>query len=231
MTLRSDHLRRRNRKIFLWSFGGAAVLHLVVLGFTPPFSPKGIGEGATPSSRPGGELVDPLVVDAFFGPPTLVRDDGTLVVEPPSRTLAARNLEVGGEVRGRRCLPSFEGRSTPVYAMLRLEVGESGRVAESEIHRATGDPCTDALMVAIGRSLRYHWLPSEAFPAPVHLLQPVMVGWGGGGEGEGESDLRFREDGIASSSATPATPEVGSEPILPSPFDPYAARPPPAPLR
>ena len=38
-----------------------------------------------------------------------------------------------------------------------------------------GDACGDQVIETVAGDLLYHWLPSERFPAPVDLIQPVTL--------------------------------------------------------
>jgi len=41
--------------------------------------------------------------------------------------------------------------------------------------RSSGIRCADDLLERVAGDLLYHWLPSEDFPAPVELTQPMRL--------------------------------------------------------
>ena len=172
MESRSEELRRRHRKILRWSLAVAVVAHVLVLWFTPLYrSDWGRGSGT--------ELVDGappppfggLAVDVIFGPPAIVDSVGARAQEPAWRFLSAS-----------RVLPSPVGCGMHdwferEYATGRVEmiVGASGRPDSIRLERSSGERCWDAVMSGLASDLLYRWLPSDRFPAPVTVYQPVTV--------------------------------------------------------
>ncbi len=157
--------------MFAWSFGLAALLHIAVFVLWPGFRiellPGSDGRGETVSEAEGS----PTFVDVFFGPPDIFEIDGTLSREPPERVLEAdRVLQLPTEC----ATLSQEGR-TPAYGRVRLRVRPSGRADVIGIAQSTGDECGDDVIETVAGDLLYHWLPSERFPAPVDLIQPVTL--------------------------------------------------------
>lgn len=111
-------------------------------------------------------------VDAFFGPPRIFRPDGTTAEEPPDRVLAAARLLGMPPICLSRAIPP----SAPGSVQVRLTVNARGRINAVSVEQSTGDTCWDAVAMRIAGDLWYHWLPSDQFPAPVELLQPMTVG-------------------------------------------------------
>ena len=54
-------------------------------------------------------------------------------------------------------------------------VDEGGRTDDVEIEQSTGDACADEVLSRVAGDLWYRWLPSEEFPAPVDLVQPITL--------------------------------------------------------
>ncbi len=171
METRSAELRRRHRRVLRWSFGIAVLFHAVVLIFVPWYRAEPLAGGGTELVGPRVPAWGSVAVDAFFGPPAIVRADGAAAREPDTRVLRASRLvpppagceahdwlareEAGGEVR--------------------LEVDATGRVSSVEVTAGTGDRCWDEVLRGLASDLLYRWLPSERFPAPVELYQPLTL--------------------------------------------------------
>ena len=114
-------------------------------------------------------------VDVFFGPPRIFEPDGTLSVESPDRVLeAARAIRPP-----LACPASVRVARTPGSGSVRLTVNASGRIDAVTLDESTGDACWDVVATRVAADLWYRWLPSERFPAPVELLQPLTVAWRG----------------------------------------------------
>lgn len=93
----------------------------------------------------------PLAGDAKGGPPNAIGGPPTMVLlvfGPPTLTKKS-----GGTW------------TEPPDHMLRT----------TKLTRSTGDRCGDEILTEMADALVYHWLPTERFPAPVDLLQPVTV--------------------------------------------------------
>ena len=168
----SDRIRRRrrsDRRVLLWCIGIAAALHVVLLtGFPriragdapfPIFSDDlTVEEGAVP-------------LELFFGPPAISNDAGEVSLEPPERVLEAERvvyLQPG-------CRAIIGGSGTVIRGSVRLRVRSTGLVDVMGVVRSTGVPCGDDVMETVAGELWYRWLPSEEFPAPVELVQPVSL--------------------------------------------------------
>lgn len=169
---RSEELRAKSRKIFAWSYAIAAgILGWVFFVWSPEYNVETWGEPGLRSEVVQGTPATPVRVTWFFGPPDIQGADGTVSTEPPTRVLeAARVMKLPVECRDGR-VPLPDG----ISGRVRLRVNVSGEAAVEEIVQVTGSACGDQLITAAGESLRYHWLPSEEFPAPVRLVQPVTV--------------------------------------------------------
>ena len=171
MSGRSTELRRRERRVFGVSFGIAVVLHVVVLGFVawsrvaPEWSPE------SETIRLVGGSWTGTPIDVFFGPPKIYEADGSIAEEPPDRILEAVRLLQMPPV----CLAREIPPSAPGFGQVRLTVNSSGRIDAVSLDQSTGDVCWDLVAIRVAGDLWYQWLPSERFPAPLELLQPLTV--------------------------------------------------------
>lgn len=173
---RAAVLRRKHRRIFRWSLAIAVVAHGLVFWLAPWI--RTAARGGSSGTELVGEGVDwgGIPVEIFFGPPTIVEGDGGLTTEPEGRTLSAS-----------RKIPSPPGcgsndwlaRSTASGEVL-LSVNERGRAAVDSVTAPTADPCWNAVLAGLAGDLLYRWLPSERFPAPVSVYQPLTVSVSGG---------------------------------------------------
>ncbi|MGI9627671.1 MAG: hypothetical protein ACR2QM_12600 [Longimicrobiales bacterium] len=172
MTNRSAELRARERRILRGSLGVAVALHAVAFGFVA-------WTRVAPEWSPGNEMVrldegswSGTRVDVFFGPPMIFEADGAVAEQPPERTLeAARSLQMPPACFDRDLPPSAPGSG-----QVRLTVNASGRIDAVTLDKSTGDACWDLVAKRVAGDLWYRWLPSERFPAPIELLQPITVG-------------------------------------------------------
>ena len=171
MKTRSAKLRERDRRVLAWSLAIAAVLHVAVFLLWPEFEVEPL-PGADISVAPSGRGDDlGIYVDLFFGPPDLFEADGSFTREPPDRFLEADRILRLSTV----CAELVEGAPTPVHGRVRMVLNASGRADTAEVARSTGDQCGDEMMLAVANDLIYRWLPSDRFPAPVHLIQPITI--------------------------------------------------------
>lgn len=171
METRVQTLRRRHRQIFRWSLGIAAVVHAVVLYYGPWFRSDSMSGGGTELVEGETTGRNGIPVDAHFGPPAIEDADGALAQEPPERVLHASRLippPVGCESLDWLAAEAAIGE-------VRLVVTETGRADSVQLSRSTGDRCWDGIMTGLASDLLYRWLPSERFPAPVWLFQPVTL--------------------------------------------------------
>lgn len=164
---RSTLLRERYRRVLLWSFGAAALLHVLVLLFWPGFRAEPVFTADSLSAAVAAGEAVPTYVELLFGPPEILTGDGSFFRE--ERQLETEHLLV----LPREC----EGDSIvlPTQGKVGLRVWKSGRVDVTALAQGTDDECGDALIKAVAGALWYRWLPSEEFPAPVDLVQPVTV--------------------------------------------------------
>lgn len=114
-------------------------------------------------------------VDVHFGPPEIIREDGTVWKEPPERVLEVQNLNLLELHLPPECFDGRERALVPLEARLQLELNVFGRIAAAAVESSAGDACGDGFLIAIAESLWYQWLPNEEFPAPVDLVQPMRV--------------------------------------------------------
>ena len=163
--------RRENRTVFV-GLGVAVLLHVAAFAFVgwnrtgPEWSLDRSSVTLEPASWTG------TPVDVFFGPPRIYRPDRTLAHEPDDRVLeAARLLGMPPTCLSRDIPPAAPGSGE-----VRLIVNEDGRIDHVAMTRSTGDTCWDAVAVRVAGQLWYRWLPSDEFPAPVEVLQPITVG-------------------------------------------------------
>jgi hypothetical protein len=112
-----------------------------------------------------------LMVDVHFGPPKIFERDGRVSIEPPERVLETSRI---------MSLPTgcgnliADGRM-PAQGEVRLKVVASGHTLVEGIEVSTGDGCADQLVLRLADDLLYRWIPSERFPAPVDLIQPMTL--------------------------------------------------------
>ena len=161
--------RRAERKVFVWGWSVAAVLHLIVF-----LSWRDAREVRVTEPNPDFETVEildrePIPLDLFFGPPAIRNTAGGISVEPPERYLEVDRLVYLPS----NCEALIGGSGAVVRGSVRLAVNETGRTDVRGIVQSTGYPCADAVLQRIAGDLWYRWLPNEEFPAPVELVQPL----------------------------------------------------------
>ena len=166
---RSRELRARHRRVLFWSFGVAALLHVAVLVIRPTYQVEPfVGSGL--EMVPGDSTGMPgTPVTLFFGPPEIRGLEGVIHVEPVDRI-----LEVPRAVDLSPACIADAGRRT-ASGRVRLSVGVLGYTDVVALEEGTGIPCWDSVLRAVAADLWYRWLPSERFPAPVDVIQPVTV--------------------------------------------------------
>lgn len=169
MESRAATHRARGRRVFLWSLGIAVALHVAAFLFWPEMPVEPLTAGSVVEGEP--EDVDDDVlrvqVDARFGPPRILRSDGSWAEEPPDRTLQA-----GRAVS----LPAYcVGRTQTVEGDVRLRLNTEGRVHLVRVEQGSGSSCGDEALRSVAGDLWYRWLPDKRFPAPVDLIQPVSL--------------------------------------------------------
>ncbi len=171
MNSRSEMLRRRDRKVFGWALAVAVALHVAVFVLFPGFRFRVFHAGEVElgsGSRSGSPAVS---VEVVFGAPTITDHAGVEWPEPPEHILeAGRVVPVPGE-----CASAIGRTRLPVTGSVRLIVGGSGRASVAHMVQSMGEPCADEIMKVVAEALRYLWLPSERFPNPVDLVQPVTL--------------------------------------------------------
>lgn len=117
------------------------------------------------------EITDrkPIPLDLFFGPPAITDAAGGFSVEPPERVLEVdRLVYLPGT-----CRAIIRGSGDVARGSVRLRVNAMGRVDVLGVERSTGFLCGDATLTRVAGDLWYRWLPTEEFPAPVELVQPL----------------------------------------------------------
>lgn len=172
MSRRSADRRKRDRRVLRVSLGIAVVLHVAALGLIT------WSRGA-PTWQPDSDAVrleeDPWTgtpVTVFFGPPRIVQVDGTLSEEPADRILEAVRVLHMPPI----CLTREIATAAPGLGEVRLTVNTDGRIDAVTLTRSTGDDCWDRVATRVAGDLWYRWLPSDRFPAPLELFQPLTVG-------------------------------------------------------
>lgn len=165
--------KARSRRVFLWSLVAAGAAHAGVIGFAS--WQASLAEARPPAvPEPSATQWTGAPVDIFFGPPRIFRSDKTLAEEPPSRILeAARSIHTPSACSAHEA----RAATTVGSGVVLLTVNESGRIDLASVDQTTGDRCWDAVALRVVKDLRYEWLPSERFPAPVEVLQPMTVAW------------------------------------------------------
>lgn len=169
MKSRADELRKQHRRMLAWALAAAGGLHAVLFLLLP-----GLPTEATWSPDPqleGVPAIDEGMVDVRFGPPQITTADGAVVQEPSERRLqVVRLMRLPANCDALRQVPELLIRGS-----VRLRVDPGGYAEVMEVVESTGYTCADQMLVELAGDLQYHWLPSERFPAPVHLVQPVTL--------------------------------------------------------
>jgi hypothetical protein len=187
--------RRRERRIVWGSLLLAAAVHLLAFAIFPR-----IQFSVLDDTRYGEEVLRRYVlggmaVDVHFGPPRIRTPGGGVAVEPPDRVLESRNLGLGELEVHPTCAGSFEAHLPPWEGSVRLQVGRGGLVTVEGIAESTGDRCVDAALLNTAGALLYRWLPSEDYPAPVQLEQPMRLVRSPDGPDRREDAVEDRREG------------------------------------
>jgi hypothetical protein len=168
---RADLLRRRDRRVFRWSFAIAVLVHGLVLAFGPWFRTEPVSLSETELVESGPPALGGVPVEVLFGPPAIVVAADSVETQPPGRVL-----------RASRAIPPPVGCASNDWlaregaaGSVRLTLRETGRVETVAIVEGTGDRCWDMIVAGLAGDLLYRWLPSVRFPMPVELVQPVAV--------------------------------------------------------
>ena len=170
MTTKGDEIRARERRVLAWSLAIAVFLHIAVLVLWPALRVGPLGASVTPGAIEGNGSGD-TYLELLFGAPEIYGPDGSASAEPPTRVLEAdRKIKLPSS-----CTRLLEVGRTPTTGDVWLRVNDSGRVDTVEVVGSTGDLCADGVIMRVAGDLWYRWLPSERFPAPVELIQPVTV--------------------------------------------------------
>lgn len=161
--------RRAERRVFVWGWSVAAVIHLVVF-----LNWRESREVRATVPNPDFETVEiadrePIPLELFFGPPAISNAVGGISIEPPERYLEVDRLVYLPS----GCEALIRGSGTIVRGSVRLAVNETGRTDVRGIFQSTGHACADAVLQRIAGDLWYRWLPNDEFPAPVELIQPL----------------------------------------------------------
>lgn len=170
---RSKQVRSRNRRALAWSILIAAVLHGIVFLLSPTWETKP-GDGWTAevqSEEPPPEFEIPVLVRVHFGPPAIEASDGTFQREPADRMLEAEHVIRFPE----ECREPVEATGRLPSGSVRLRLDWRGRVTTAAVEESAGYACGDELIRSVAEALWYRWLPSERYPAPVELVQPVAL--------------------------------------------------------
>ena len=171
MSTRTTEMRRRERRVWIWSLTAAVVLHVIVFVLWPawtvepfPFSELELRSGS-------GDSGPSVYVDVIFGPPEIFEENGSVSVEPPHRVLRATRI-LGVPTS---CVALSQEGVTPAEGRVRLRVFYDGHAEVLDLVKTSGNDCADEVITAAANALRYLWLPNERFPAPVDLIQPVTL--------------------------------------------------------
>lgn len=171
MTSRSRELRRRHRKILVWSLAAAAVIHVVLLLSVPDLHSEPVNAPPAHTTRPSNaKPARPTILGVIFGPTTIVLRDGTKSTEPADHVLRTHQI-----VRLPGDCPVLSRPDTVLHGRVSLRVDSSGRATVVKLTESTGDPCGDRVLVDMAGNLWYGWLPDGRHPAPVDVSQPVTV--------------------------------------------------------
>jgi hypothetical protein len=173
--LRSERLGRRHRRILGWSLGVAGVLHIAVFALNPEWVLSRIDLLVDRSLEDRDVPPAVALIDVTFGPPRILLADGTATQEPPDRVLEATEVDLRGIRWSRDCdWVRTEGFGSAA-GEVRLEVGEGGFVSRARISRSSGEGCLDQVLVSVAGTVWYRWLPRADAPAPVDLIQPILI--------------------------------------------------------
>lgn len=171
MRSRSAELRKRERRVLAWSLVAAAALHVAVFVLWRGYRVEPLTGSSDMRVGSGQTTGTAVYVEVVFGAPVILGPDGSRFPEPPERMLeAARVLRLPPE-----CAGLGGDGALPVDGRVRLRVNARGRAEVLETLDSTGDACGDEVVRTVSDALWYRWLPSERFPAPVDVLQPVRL--------------------------------------------------------
>jgi hypothetical protein len=171
MARRSEELRRRDRRVLMWSLTIAAALHVAVFLAAPKFRVEPLQGADVELDTTGHAGGGNASVRVFFGPPTVRVDRGSDWTAPPERVLWAERA-----VRlDQACLGLASTARTPIGGQVGLRIKASGRVDVLGMVDRSRDPCADRLLAEIAGDLWYHWLPNDRFQAPVNVDQPITI--------------------------------------------------------
>ena len=171
MSNRTTELRRRERRILIWSLTAAVGFHVLLFVFWPAWKVEPFPFSEFEPRSGSGDRGPAVYVDVTFGPPEISAEDGSVSVEPPHRVLRATRI-LGVPTN---CVALSQEGVTPAEGRVRLRVFYDGHAEVLEMTKSSGNDCADEVITAAADALRYHWLPSERFPAPVDLIQPVIL--------------------------------------------------------
>lgn len=171
MSHRIDRRRKADRRVFIGCWVLAGLLHVVLFLVVPGLGRDGLARSGlsldlTETPDPGATLLD-----LFFGPPAISDPSGRVSVEPPERFLETERLVHVPTA----CRAVIRSSGNEIRGSVRLRVKVTGRVDVTGVVRSSGIRCADDLLERVAGDLLYHWLPSEDFPAPVELTQPMRL--------------------------------------------------------
>lgn len=160
---------RSERRVMLWSLAIAAVVHVVVLLSLPSLRSSELKELSDQTDELALVTGSAIALDLFFGPPAIRGAAGGLSFEPPERVLSeGRAVFVSAN-----CKRLIEESTDVLHGTVRLSVLETGLVEVIGVVETTGTVCGDYVIERVAGDLLYRWLPSDEFPAPVELVQPL----------------------------------------------------------
>ena len=169
MSHRIDRRRRADRRLFIGCWVLAGLLHVVLFLVVPvrdALARPGLSLELAEAPAPGATLLD-----LYFGPPAISGSSGRVSVEPPERFLETERLVHVPAA----CRAVIRSSGNDIRGSVRLRVKVTGRVDVTGVVRSSGIRCADDLLERVAGDLLYHWLPSEDFPAPVELTQPMRL--------------------------------------------------------
>ncbi|MCY3613288.1 MAG: hypothetical protein OXH51_17330 [Gemmatimonadetes bacterium] len=169
MSHRIDRRRKADRRLFIGCWVLAGLVHVVLFLVVPDRDARarpGLSLDLAETPAPGATLLD-----LFFGPPAISGPSGRVSVEPPERFLATERLVHVPAA----CRAVIRSSGNDIRGSVRLRVKITGRVDVTGMAWSSGIRCADDLLQRVAGDLLYHWLPSEEFPAPVELTQPMRL--------------------------------------------------------
>ena len=160
---------RSERRVLGWSLAVAAVLHVLAFLYLPGLRPSECEDFEDDTDELAVVTGAAIPLDLFFGPPVIRNVEGDLAFEPPERVREEERAVFGTS----GCKRLIEGSTDVHHGTVRLTVLETGLVEVQGIVESTGSTCGGDANQRVTGDLWYRWLPSDDFPAPGEVVQPL----------------------------------------------------------